>query len=109
MPSQYYETLAKEYELRRSHMLETLDLTEIPYFKPQGAYYVFCDISDFGFEDDFAFAKHLIENVGVAVVPGGGFLSPSQRERQYVRFCFSRKLETLEAARERLLKGELKA
>ena len=28
------------------------------------------DISDFGFADDLSFVRHLIENVGVAAVPG---------------------------------------
>jgi aspartate/methionine/tyrosine aminotransferase len=107
MPQNFYTELAKEYEVRRSHMLETLDLVGIPYFKPQGAYYVFCDISRFGFENDLSFAQYLIEKVGVAVVPGSSFRAPQTALNQYVRFCFSRKLETLEAARQVLAKASL--
>ena len=31
------------------------------------------DISGFGFADDVAFARHLVENIGVAGVPGSSF------------------------------------
>lgn len=104
LPQAYYDELAKEYEERRAFMLETLELAGIPYTVPKGAYYVFCDISKFGFESDVAFAKYLIEKVGVAVVPGTGFLAPHSRQEQYVRFCFSRTMKTLGDARERLVK-----
>jgi aminotransferase len=104
LPQDYYDELAKEYEERRAHMLETLDLAGIPYCVPKGAYYVFCDVSRFGFENDLAFAKHLIEKVGVAVVPGTGFLAPHTSKEQYVRFCFSRNMNTLGEARKRLVK-----
>jgi aminotransferase len=109
LPEKYYQELASEYEQRRSHMLDTLDRVGITYSKPKGAYYVFCDVSRFGFESDVAFAKHLIEKVGVAVVPGTSFFGPHSSGHQYVRFCFSRSLETLEAARLRLSKGPLSA
>jgi aminotransferase len=104
LPQEYYDELAKEYEERRAFMLETLELAGIPYTVPKGAYYVFCDISRFGFESDVAFAKYLIEKVGVAVVPGTGFLAPHSQQEQYARFCFSRTMKTLLDARERLLK-----
>ena len=40
---------------------------------PDGAYYVMADISDFGFANDIEFTKHLIREIGVAVVPGSSF------------------------------------
>lgn len=104
LPQEYYDELARQYEERRAHMLETLELAGIPYTVPKGAYYVFCDVSRFGFESDLAFAKHLIEKVGVAVVPGTGFLGPHAIKEQYVRFCFSRNMNTLGEARKRLTK-----
>jgi aspartate/methionine/tyrosine aminotransferase len=109
MPQKYYDELIVQYDLRRRHMLETLDLAGIPYFKPQGAYYVFSDVSQFGFADDVSFTKHLIEKVGVAVVPGSGFVRPATGQPVYVRFCFSRRLETLEEARRRLTAKSLRA
>jgi aminotransferase len=104
LQQKYYDELQREYDKRRQYMLETLDLIGIKYFKPQGAYYVFCDISSFNLGSDIEFTDHLVKEIGVAVVPGASFFGPSELAHKYVRFCFSRKMETLEAARERLLK-----
>jgi aspartate/methionine/tyrosine aminotransferase len=70
---------------------------------PQGAYYVMADVSSLGFDDDVAAAQHLVERVRVASVPGSSFFSDPGRGRHLVRFAFCKKLETLEAAGERLL------
>ncbi|HEY9679412.1 MAG TPA: aminotransferase class I/II-fold pyridoxal phosphate-dependent enzyme [Drouetiella sp.] len=105
MPDEYYKGLDTEYSESRQYMLDTLEMIGIPYYNPQGAYYVFCDISSFGYENDVAFTKHLVENIGVAVVPGTSFFRPGTGTGQnYVRFCFSRQMSTLQAGRERLLK-----
>ena len=105
---EYYQELAQEYEERRTHLLETLTQVGIPFFNPEGAYYVFSNISKFGFENDVTFTKHLVENVGVAVVPGSSFFGDRADGKDYIRFCFSRRMETLVEARNRLLKGQLK-
>jgi aminotransferase len=62
------------------------------------------DISDFDFKDDVEFTKHLIREVGVAVVPGSSFYHDKSLGSQKVRFCFCKKDETLAAAAERLQK-----
>lgn len=102
MPQVYYDELKQEYADRRKYMLETLYMIGVPYTNPQGAYYAFCDISSFGFKSDLDFTKHLVKDIGVAVVPGGSFFGDSPIKHNYVRFCFSRQDETLSAARERL-------
>lgn len=99
----YYDELAAEYKHRREVMLATLDQVGIEYYKPQGAYYAFSEISKFGHKSDLAFTKHLVKDIGVAVVPGGSFFgADNPLKHNYVRFCFSRKDETLLAAREKL-------
>ena len=60
------------------------------------------DISGFGFPDDVSFARHLIENVGVAAVPGSSFYSEPESGSQKVRFTFCKTRPTLDAAAERL-------
>ena len=71
---------------------------------PDGAYYVMADISEFGFPNDIEFTKHLIREIGVAVVPGSSFYENRSMGSQMVRFCFCKKDETLEAAVENLQK-----
>lgn len=105
MPDKYYAELKSKYAERRAMMMEILDGVGIPYYKPEGAYYAFCDISGLGFKSDMDFTKYLVKDVGVAVVPGGSFFGPEAENRHnYVRFCFSRKEETMLAAKERLKK-----
>ncbi|MBX9690703.1 MAG: aminotransferase class I/II-fold pyridoxal phosphate-dependent enzyme [Candidatus Obscuribacterales bacterium] len=103
MPAEYYQKLANDYQKRRDIMLSILDEVGIPYFKPHGAYYAYCDISKFGFENDVKFTEFLVKDVGVAVVPGSSFFRPGDRGNKYIRFCFAKKPETLAKARERLL------
>lgn len=69
---------------------------------PDGAYYVAAGFSAFGFTDDYEFADYLVKEIGVAVVPGSSFFKT--RRWPKVRFTFSRKRKTLEAAVARLEK-----
>lgn len=104
LPPSYYEELAQLYQEKRDFITETLDRLKMPYFKPQGAYYILADISDFGYANDVEFTYHLIKNIGVAVVPGSSFFSQPELGRSLIRFCFSKTPETLRAAQERLIK-----
>jgi aminotransferase len=72
--------------------------------RTQGAYYVMTDISSFGFSDDTAFARHLVEHVGIAAVPGSCFFADPRGHDQLIRFCFPKKPATLAAAAECLRK-----
>jgi len=102
MPDSYFAGLSAEYKARKDRLLPLLERAGFKCFAPAGAYYVMTDISGFGFADDFAFAHHLLEHVGVAGVPGSSFYSDSKDGAQRMRFCFCKKFETLEAAGERL-------
>ncbi len=98
----YYADLSTHYAERRELILEILTEAGLQPLRPQGAYYVMADISKFGFENDRAFAMHMVENIGVSCVPGSSFFETPGVGGQWVRFCFCKKIETLEAARERL-------
>lgn len=104
MPKRYYDELAASYNEKRETMLGILDDAGIKYFRPQGAYYVFSDISGFGYKTDVEFTHYLVKDLGVAVVPGSSFFSRPELGHKFIRFCFSKKPETLHAARVRLQK-----
>jgi aspartate/methionine/tyrosine aminotransferase len=53
-------------------------------------------------EDDVAFARRLVADGGVAVVPGSSFFPPGGGGTDLVRFCFAKREETLSTALERL-------
>jgi aminotransferase len=104
LPPSYYEDLQKEYQRKRDFIVPILRDAGFECDSPQGAYYVMCDITAFGFPNDVEFTRHLIREIGVAVVPGSSFYHDPALGAQLVRFCFCKKDETLEAAAEKLQK-----
>lgn len=60
------------------------------------------DVSHLRLGGDVETATHLVERAGVAVVPGSSFFSRPELGRHVVRFAFCKRLETLEAAADRL-------
>lgn len=102
LPREYYANLQEEYRVRRDLLLPVLESSGFKTFKPDGAYYIMTDISNFGFSDDVTFTRHLIREVGVACVPGSSFYKHPTRGQQQVRFCFCKSDETLDRAAERL-------
>ena len=98
----YFNGLSAEYSGRRAAAISMLEGAGFRCFNPHGAYYVMTDISAFGAKNDVAFARHLVENIGVAAVPGSSFYSRPELGASQLRFCFCKKFETLQAAGERL-------
>ena len=104
LPDSYYTELATDYCRRRDMLVEILTRHRFHCFVPDGAYYVMTDITAFGFPDDVEFAKHLVEHVGVAAVPGSSFYRDGVRGRTKLRFCFSKRDETMIEADRRMAK-----
>jgi aminotransferase len=102
LPSAYYAKLAEGYRLRRDHLMPALTSAGFQCFRPRGAYYVMTDISAFGFDDDVSFAKYLVQEVGVACVPGSSFYRNPRDGARQVRFAFCKKPHTLDEAARRL-------
>ena len=98
----YYEGLSAGYRGRRDLLLPYLEHAGFHPRVPEGAYYVLCDISGFGFGDDSTFARWLIEAVGVAGVPGSSFFSRRELGRNLIRFTFCKTDDLLRDAGERL-------
>jgi aspartate/methionine/tyrosine aminotransferase len=100
----YFEDLRTKYTGRRDQLLEILTEAGFRCFRPQGAYYIMTDIRDFGFPDDVTFANHLVQQIGVAAVPGSSFYREAKDGEKQIRFCFCKKDETLQEAAKRLRK-----
>ena len=98
----YYAALAEEYRQRRDFLLPVLEEMGFRVYRPKGAYYIMTDIRHFGFADDVACSYYLVENFGVATVPGSAFYSRTELGKTKIRFAFPKKLETLQMAAERL-------
>jgi aminotransferase len=104
LPPSYYDKLQSGYQQRRDFLLGVLEESGFQCYKPDGAYYIMTDIREFGFANDIEFTKHLVRDIGVAVVPGSSFYHHPELGAQQVRFCFCKRDETLQAAAERLIK-----
>jgi aminotransferase len=104
MPRDYYDRLAADYQARRDRLCSALIEVGFELEPPHGAYYVMAGIDAFGADDDVAFARHLVRDVGVATVPGSSFFHDKALGRRYIRFCFCKRTDTLDAAIERLRK-----
>jgi len=100
----YFASMRADYEARRTLMIEVLDAAGFAAISPEGAYYVMADVSPLGFASDTEAAMHLVREVGVAAVPGSSFFSHADLGKHLLRFAFCKRLETLEAAGERLSK-----
>lgn len=103
MPDEYYSHLQADYTMRRDKMISILDKAGFIVRPPEGAFYVMADFSKWDFDgNDYSFARWLPANLGVAVVPGSCFYGTKGMGKKTVRFAFAKKLETLQAAEERL-------
>jgi aspartate/methionine/tyrosine aminotransferase len=98
----YYNHMALDYRSRRSLLCDSLVEAGFTFTQPEGAYYVLADFSGLSDMDDVTFAKWMIEEIGVATVPGSSFYSDKALGRSLVRFAFCKKYETLKRAADRL-------
>jgi aminotransferase len=96
----YFTRLAEDYRARRDVLVAALRETGFGVYEPRGAYYVMTDVSKLTDKDDVSFAMELVEGGGVATVPGSSFFLDPADGRALIRFCFAKRLETLERAAE---------
>ena len=96
LPSSFYVELVGDYRERRDAIVAGLQECGFDAVMPDGAYYVMAGIGAFGFDDDTAMARHLIEQVAVATVPASSFYHDPELGRGHLRFSFPKRLETIE-------------
>jgi aminotransferase len=104
LPATYYRSLADGYRARRDRLMPALTEAGFRCFRPRGAYYVMTDISALGFQDDVAFTKYLVKEIGIAAVPGSSFYNDPRDGAKQVRFAFCKRDVTLDEAANRLRK-----
>ncbi|NCO41270.1 MAG: aminotransferase [Armatimonadetes bacterium CG_4_10_14_3_um_filter_66_18] len=102
LPRSYYEQLASDYTVRRDLMHGMLESVGFACYVPKGAYYMMTNTRKLTQEEDVAFARRLVKEIGVAVVPGSSFYRDPADGADKVRFCFAKQRATLAAAAARL-------
>ena len=88
--------MREEFKVRRDLMMACIDnISEISYIRPEGAFYLFCDVSKLG--DSVTVAKRILEEVNVAIIPGESFGA-----NDYVRLSFATSRERIEEGVKRI-------
>lgn len=98
-----FEARRAEFARRRDFLLPALrQLGFRIEVEPQGAFYLYADISAFG-GDAFAFCQHFLETQHVAFTPGLDF--GRHLAGHHVRFAYTQSLSRLEEAVQRIARG----
>ncbi len=96
---QHVDDMVKRYDQNRRIIVDRLNkLGVVRCVPPKGAFYAFPNISGLRMSSA-EFAEQLLEEKGVAVVPGAAF---GQRGEGYVRMCFAQQKAVVEEAVERI-------
>jgi aspartate/methionine/tyrosine aminotransferase len=101
-PDSYYSELQAAYLARRDLLAAGLSELGFGVHLPAGTYFMLADHTGFGFKDDVAFVKHLIETTGVAAIPPSAFYHDPTDGSSMVRFAFCKDEQTLAEAIDRM-------
>lgn len=98
-----FEQRRAEFERRRNYLLPALRaLGFVIDVEPQGAFYLYADISAFG-GNAYDFCQHMLESQKVAFTPGLDF--GRHRAHTHVRFAYTQSVERLTEAVHRIAAG----
>jgi len=103
---EFYEGLRAEYDAKRSKICGALKRAGLPPCLPQGAYYVLADATRLPGATSKQKAMHLLEEGGVASVPGEAFYHGLDGEN-LLRFCYAKPDDQLDEACRRIEKLNL--
>jgi len=102
-PEDFTRKLCQEFEKRRDYLASRLkEIDKLSFTLPQGAFYMFCNISKTKL-DSMTFAERLLDEEYISVIPGGSFGMDN-----YIRISFATSIEDLAKGMDRLKKWVLK-
>lgn len=98
LDAEFFDGIRKKFQERRDYITGRLDKMKgrLGYKLPEGAFYIFCDISKTKM-DSFTFAKRLLEEKQVALIPGAPFGCDD-----YVRLSFATSMEKIKKGLDRI-------
>ncbi len=92
------ESMKNEYLMRRNLIVKRFNKLDLSCTNPQGAFYVYPNISSTGLNSE-SFAKRLLKEKSVAVVPGTAFGSDG---RHHIRCSYAVSMDDIEEAMKRI-------
>jgi aminotransferase len=103
LQSDFYTDLGREYLRKRDMLCEALAIAGLTPSIPQGSYYVLADSSSLPGKTSKEKAMALLNETGVASVPGAAFFHDNGGDN-LLRFCFAKRDADLENACSRLMR-----
>jgi aspartate/methionine/tyrosine aminotransferase len=98
-PQADVDAVVDEYRRRRDVLVSgSNSIPGVSCRSPQGAFYAFPNVSEFGRSSDWV-ASYLLDEAGVAVLPGTAFGAQGEG---YLRLCFANSMENVEKALARI-------
>jgi len=94
----YCTELQADYVAKRAKIMETCSRVGLTPLRPQGAYYLMVDVRGAGFRSDVEAAKVLLDECGVAAIPGNSFYVDPADGAHQLRLCFAKQDADLERA-----------
>lgn len=105
MDASFFTGLAGFYQKNRDLIVDTLENIGFKVYLPRGSYYLLADFSKLGFSDCREAADTILQNTGVATVPGASFFENGNKNgNMLLRFCFAKKYDILKKACDNLKK-----
>ena len=95
----FVQQMRDEYDRRRQLMTRRFNEIGLRCFEPRGAFYCFPNVTDATGLDDEAFARQLLSEERVAVVPGRAFGASGSG---HVRACYATSYEEIVEAMDRI-------
>jgi len=101
--SEPYLRLSAELQAKRDHFIRLMAATRFTLQPSYGSYFICGTYERISDEADKDFAIRITKEFGVATIPVSAFYQDGKDDK-VLRFCFSKKEETLERAVERLVR-----
>ena len=98
-----YLSLGSIMQEKRDYFIKHMRSTKFDLLNSSGSYFICAKYNRISDEADTDFAIRITQKFGVATIPVSVFYKKGT-DNKVIRFCFSKKKETLDAAVERLIK-----
>ncbi len=98
----YYTRMCENYRIKRDLTADTLRQIGFEPYVPDGSYYMLAAFEKGRWQSATAACEAILEQVGVATVPGSAFYRRPQDGENQLRFCYAKQMPELEEACARL-------
>lgn len=101
-PASFYDELRTSYRTKRDLLGTGLAEIGFDVHTPEGTYFLMAGFGALSDDDSRAFARRVVEKVGVAMIPPGAFYSDPADGSRLIRFAFCKDEPILQEAIDRL-------